>query len=428
MKPRPARIGLVRYFGFLCCAFQAHPVAATEPPNPEPFLQRHIGDVAFDLPQRLELDETGTECTPARCERIWRDGAHHARLLRERQFSNAERSPTSKTTNPLGLKFEIDALWDIPPKKQAKAVGIVDGHMYTLTIDLGDDEWSDYAANRFAMSFRSADEMRGLELVEIAADLSNVRLRNHENLEFDARTGDWLGDGVLSEIRMDYALIRPTADDDEHAAIRVLHPPKTALPAYRLHHVIGYVFELPSQFPMQVRTWDHTVDSRDKSWSSGDQHVWISAASHIGSPDGPELVNTRGDRYLMENTAERAHLKLIDESLHIFVALGDPEKSLIVARHLIDTLRHVDGNPGDLELLEVSPDHTSVRIRNEAGVEYVAHVDDEVAEHNGILTKIHADHVDILQFVPDGKGWGNERLTEIRITKGSGRPTEAAGE
>src|SRR5688572_1283840 len=103
MKPRPARLGLARYFGFLWCALFALPAAAADSSNSEPFVQRRVGDVAFDLPKRLELDESGTQCTADRCEQIWRDGAHHARMLRVRQFSKAARNPTSKTTNPLGL-------------------------------------------------------------------------------------------------------------------------------------------------------------------------------------------------------------------------------------------------------------------------------------------------------------------------------------
>lgn len=418
---RPA--ALSRFAVALCIfgATSAH--SAPQSSAPITFVQYRIANMAFDLPAAMTLDpSTPADCGLDRCEWRWTDGRHAAHLLRRKGGSLDEGYwAFASHTNAFGLEFGFGEEDGNVAARQAKSD--VDGFLILFDINLGGQETSRDAIYRFAASFRTDQQLRDLELVAIAPNLSTATLRNSEGLEFSAQPGQWLGRGSLEEILEDH--VRLSGGKPESPDPKVLRLQNSAHEQHRRHHVTNYSFELPSEFPMQSPTWDFSVDSREKSWEAGERYVALSESSHAGSAEGPELVNARGDRFRVEVRDKDVKLKLIGTTLHLFVSMGNQKLNLLTARHLVDSFYRTRMVTG-LQLLDVSADLASVRLRNVLGKESTARIGDEVAEDEGQLSEIHPDRIVILQRRRDINGGWMENSEIIRLEPGPKTPNKTA--
>lgn len=407
MASRPAIRHSLRWLcGLLALAASAAMASSTA------YVTHHPVDMAFDLPSDFLHYESQSRCDADTCEWIWSNEDRTARLHRESEAPADAANPSYLVTNPFGIAFEIDSRLDIPPKESAQAVCEVGGWTYRFKVDLGDPASSDAAARQFVSTFRTVSQLQGLELVHVATDRLSVTLRNSSGFEFPARPGDWLGTGLLVRTGEDHIVIQPERGSTPHAETRILRAMPSPSNAFRLHHVIGYQFELPTRFPLRPRQWGRSIDSRDQSWDWRDQTINMSVATHIGGAEGPEVVNADGARFRVESQGTGVHAQLVDELLHLFVSVGDSDESMDVARHLIDSLRRVDRIPG-LELASIAPDLETVVLRNEVGIEWPARVGDQVAGNYGELSEIHPDHVVVVQLFPNGRGGWEERYHEL---------------
>jgi len=404
-----ARRGVRWLSGLLALAASAATASSTA------YVTHHPVEMAFDLPSDFLHYESQSRCDADTCEWIWSKGDRTARLHRESEAPADAANPSYLVTNPFGIAFEIDSRLDMPPKESAQAVCEVGGWTYRFKVDLGGPASSDAAARQFVATFRTVSQLQELELVNVAPDRLSVTLRNSSGFEFPARTGDWLGTGMLARIGLDHIVIKPERESTSHTQTRMLRVTTSNPTAFRLHHVIGYQFELPTRFPLRPRQWGRSIDSQDQSWVWRDEAIQMSIATHIGGAEGPEIVNADGARFRMEPQESGVHAQLMDELLHVFVSTGDSDESMDVARHLIDTLRRVDRTPG-LELVGTAPDLETAILRNELGIEWSARVGDQVAASHGELSEIHPDHVVVVQLFSNGRGGWEERYNELRLT------------